>query len=64
MSLLMIFSIVHWHTRHNHINKQCICDLQCHKYHMLPIQRGKTGNIITFAQFEEGDLLSESSNDT
>ena len=26
--------------------------------------RGETGNIITFAQFEEGDLLSEICNDT
>ena len=25
--------------------------------------RGKTGNIITFAQFEQGDLLSEIRND-
>ena len=25
--------------------------------------RGKTGNIITFTQFEEGKLLSETSND-
>ena len=25
--------------------------------------RGKTGGIITFAQFEEGNLLSETRND-
>ena len=25
--------------------------------------RGETGDIITFAQFEEGDLLSETHND-
>ena len=26
--------------------------------------RGKTGDIITFVQFEEGNLLSETCNDT
>ena len=26
--------------------------------------KGKNGNVITFAQFEEGDLLTETRNDT
>ena len=34
----------------------------CHTHLMLHLQGKKTGNIITFKQFEEGNVLSETQN--
>ena len=39
MSFLVRVSLVFWCKRHNHIQKQCLCYLQCHTYHMLNIWR-------------------------
>ena len=41
------------------MHKQELWVRLCHIYLVLHIWEGKTGNIITFAQFEERNLLSE-----
>ena len=50
---MMRVYLVRWYIRHNHMQKIWICERLCHTY-----------LIIKFAQFEEGDLLSENHDNT
>ena len=54
--------IVPWLIRHNHMQKRWLCVRLCHTQIILHIQGGNQGNIIKFAQFEQGYLLSETHN--
>ena len=59
--VLITFSRVHCRTRHNHIQKLCIC------VSYIPYatsSRGGIGDIITFVQFEDRNSLSETRNNT
>ena len=59
MCFLMIVYLLCWHINHNFVQKLWLCDRLCHKYLMPHIQGGKNGDIITFANFEEGDLYQK-----
>ena len=48
--------LVSWHKHHNHMKKQCLHNRLCHIHIMLHHQGKKTGAIITFTQFEEGNI--------
>ena len=55
---LIIVSLVNWRTRHNHMQKLWLFNQVCNTYLILHLQREQTVDIITFAQLEEGYLLS------
>ena len=56
--------LVHWHIHHKHIYKGLLCIQLCHTHLMIHLQEKITGNIITFTQFEEGKVLSETCDNT
>ena len=63
MLILVKLFLVRYNIHHDHIQKRWLCFQMLHIHLMLHLQRKKTGNIITFTQFEEGNLLSETRND-
>ena len=56
--------LVLWSTRHNHIHKAMAIRPAVLYIPYATSSKEQTGDIITFSQFEEDNLLSESRNGT
>ena len=55
---------MHCHTRHDRVRKRLEMRLAVTYTPYATSSKEQTGDVITFAQFEEGNLISENRNNT